>query len=86
MLAFPAAMVRDAHERPEGMDEAAVPMIDLGGGAQAAIHVIQMVRDRRRMSGPPRLPPDYAPVDVSWKVAGIIASYTPYIRRVVWRE
>lgn len=86
ILGFPAIMIRDAHERPEGMDEAVVPMIDLMSSTQAAIRAIDHVRQRRANSGRPQMPLDYTADDVSWKVAGIIESYTPYVRRVVWRE
>jgi UDP-N-acetylglucosamine 2-epimerase (non-hydrolysing) len=80
LLGFPAVMIREAHERPEGMDEATVVMTSLEPDALA--RSIELVT--RHAAEPRRLPPDYAPDDVSRKVARIILSYTEYVNRVVW--
>jgi UDP-N-acetylglucosamine 2-epimerase len=80
ILGFPAINLRDTHERPEASEEAVVPMTGL-----AAPRVLQGVT--LAIAGPrARLPADYAPTDVSRKVAATILSYTDYVRRTVWRE
>lgn len=82
LLGFPAVTVREAHERPEGMDEGAVIMTGLDPR-----HIVESVGVTLRLFeqfGPCRLPPDYQVDHVSWKVAKIILSYTDYVNRRVW--
>ncbi|MGA4578496.1 non-hydrolyzing UDP-N-acetylglucosamine 2-epimerase [Limisphaera sp. VF-2] len=82
ILGFPAVTVREAHERPEGMDEGAVIMTGLDPR-----HIVESVAVTVRLFeqfGPCRLPPDYQVDHVSWKVAKIILSYTDYVNRRVW--
>ncbi len=82
ILGFPAVTVREAHERPEGMDEGAVIMTGL-----CPRHIVESVAVTVRLFeqfGPCRLPPDYQVDHVSWKVAKIILSYTDYVNRRVW--
>jgi len=81
ILGFPAVMIREAHERPEGMDEGNLVMAALSG--KPLITAIEMVRAQLE-EGPFRIPPDYAPDNVSRKVVRIIFSYTEYINRTVW--
>jgi len=81
MLGFPALNLREAHERPEAMEQAVVIMT--GIGSRQVLRGLDAVLGR---TGPPALPPDYAVSDVSEKVARIILSYTDYVRRTVWRE
>ncbi|MCS7090549.1 MAG: UDP-N-acetylglucosamine 2-epimerase (non-hydrolyzing) [Verrucomicrobiota bacterium] len=82
ILGFPAVTVREAHERPEGMDEGAVVMTGLDPR-----HILESVAVTLRLFeqfGPCRMPPDYQVDHVSWKVAKIILSYTDYVNRRVW--
>jgi UDP-N-acetylglucosamine 2-epimerase (non-hydrolysing) len=81
ILGFPAVNLRDAHERPEAMEQAVVMMTGLG-----AERVLQALDILAMQKGRPRLPADYAVPDVSEKVVRIILSYTDYVRRTVWKE
>lgn len=81
ILGFPALNIRDAHERPEAMEQAVVMMT--GIAPEAVLRALEVLLARTR---PPIVPPDYAVPDVSEKVVRIILSYTDYVRRTVWRE
>lgn len=85
ILGFPALNVREAHERPEGMEEAAVVMTGVREDRilQALELVLAQVRER---SSSPRLVGDYSMPNVSEKVVRIILSYTDYVRRTVYGE
>ncbi|QJP34921.1 UDP-N-acetylglucosamine 2-epimerase (non-hydrolyzing) [Nonlabens sp. Ci31] len=85
ILNFRALNIREAHERPEAMEEASVMMVGLEKERilQALEHVqLQQIDEHRSM----RLVADYSIPNVSEKVVRIILSYTDYIRKVVWRE
>jgi UDP-N-acetylglucosamine 2-epimerase (non-hydrolysing) len=85
ILNFPALNLREAHERPEGFEEAAVMMVGLEVSRirQAlAILEIQPRGDNRLL----RLVGDYSMPNVSDKVLRIIHSYTDYVNHVVWRK
>jgi UDP-N-acetylglucosamine 2-epimerase (non-hydrolysing) len=82
LLNFPAVMIREAHERPEGMDEGTVVMTSLK--SDSLMRAIDLVCREART--PRRLPPDYAPDDVSRKVVRVILSYTDFVNRKVWSK
>ena len=81
ILGFPALNIRDAHERPEAMEEAVVMMGGLAPEPVMRALAVLLARD-----APPRLPSDYAVPDVSEKIVRIMISYTPYVRERVWRQ
>ena len=81
ILGFPALNLRDAHERPEAMEEAVVIMAGL-----APPRVLQGLDLLAAQRTRPRLPADYSVPDVAEKVARIILSYSDYVRRAVWKE
>lgn len=85
ILNFPALNLREAHERPEGMEEAAVMMVGLEvNRVGQALEIL----DLQKKSDNPvhRIVEDYAIDNVSDKVVRIIISYTDYINRVVWKK
>jgi UDP-N-acetylglucosamine 2-epimerase (non-hydrolysing) len=84
ILGFPAVMLRDAHERPEGMDEGVAVMAGLG--AERVLQAVELVRAHVAGRPRPRPVPDYAGLDVSKTVVRIVLSYTDYVNRVVWRR
>lgn len=85
IMNFRALNIRDAHERPEAMEEASVMMVGLNpvrilqGLEQLSLQKIHSERNFRQVA-------DYSMPNVSDKVVRIIISYTNYIKRVVWSE
>ncbi len=85
ILDFPAVTIRQAHERPEGMDEGVLIMCGLK--KDRVIEAIKIVTDQsNRDKRVFRMVNDYRSKNVSEKVVRIIASYTDYVNRVVWRK
>ncbi|MDH3514519.1 MAG: UDP-N-acetylglucosamine 2-epimerase (non-hydrolyzing) [Gammaproteobacteria bacterium] len=85
ILGFPAVTIRQAHERPEGMDEGTLIMCGLKPPrVLEAVDVVmsQNAGDRGRF----RIVADYDTENVSGKVLRIILSYTDYVNRVVWHK
>ena len=85
ILHFPAIMIRQAHERPEGMDEASVVLSGLR--SDRVIESIDLVTSQYADDNNSiHSIKDYAPDNVSKKVVRIILSYTDYVNRVVWHK
>jgi UDP-N-acetyl-L-fucosamine synthase len=85
ILNFPALNLRDAHERPEAMAEAAVMMVGLE--VERLRQGLAILADQGRGAARTLRPvADYCVPNVSDKVLRIIHSYTDYVNRVVWRQ
>ncbi len=85
ILNFPALNLREAHERPEGMEEASVMMVGLE--VDRVMQALQVLESQ--LSGSDRsqrLVSDYSMPNVSDKIVRIVHSYRDYVMRTVWKE
>lgn len=82
ILGFRALNIRQAHERPEAMEEASVMMVGLK--KERILQGLEILETQKNDTL--RLVADYSMPNVSDKVLRIILSYTDYVNRVVWRE
>ena len=84
ILKFPAIMIRQAHERPEGMDEGTLIMSGLN--KKRIIESINIVTKLYKEGKVPNIIDDYNVDNVSQKVVKIIFSYIDYVNRNIWRK
>ena len=85
ILGFPAVTIRQAHERPEGMDEATLVMSGLDPAR--ILDAVELVTGQHAQNpAGTRMVSDYEPENVSGKIVRLIFSYTDYVNRVVWMK
>ena len=84
ILNLPAITIRQAHERPEGMDEGTLIMSGLK--KERVIEAINVITKQHRSKRVTKIVADYETNNVSKKVLRIILSYTDYINRFVWKK
>lgn len=85
LLNLPAITIRNAHERPEGMDVGTLVMSGLK--KDRVIDAVRMVTSQYDAANPPVLPvADYENPHVSKQIARIVLSYTDYVNRTVWHK
>ena len=85
ILEFPAVTIRNAHERPEGMDVGTLVMSGLEpADVLVAVRTVthQHFEEKVRVSPPT----DYQNTNVSSQIVRLIISYTGFVQRVVWRK
>jgi UDP-N-acetylglucosamine 2-epimerase (non-hydrolysing) len=82
ILRFPAVMIRDAHERPEGMDAGVAIMSGLG--PERVLQAVAMATTQPLPAAEDVMVSDYRDRHVARKVVRIVLSYVDYVRRTVW--
>jgi UDP-N-acetylglucosamine 2-epimerase (non-hydrolysing) len=80
LLGLRAVTIREAHERPEGMDQGTLIMTGLR--SERVLDAVRVVRSQDPGGFAP--PPDYGSTNVSQQVVRLILSYTDFVRRTVW--
>lgn len=83
ILNFAALNIREAHERPEGMEETAAMMVGLN--IERVMQGIMILEEQAKNTDI-RIVEDYSVPNVSEKIVKIIHSYTDYVNRVVWKK
>lgn len=81
ILNFKALNIREAHERPEAMEEGSVPLVGFSND-----RIIQAIEHLINSNSETKIVNDYTMPNVSEKVVRIILSYTDYVNRVVWKK
>lgn len=85
ILGFAALNIREAHERPEAMEEAAVMMVGLN--TERVMQALAILKKEKALGTVLNHPvADYSSTNVSEKVLKIILSYTDYVNRVTWKK
>jgi UDP-N-acetylglucosamine 2-epimerase (non-hydrolysing) len=84
LLGFPAVMLRQAHERPEGMDAGVAVMA--GWRRERILQAVALATDQHARMPRVDTVPDYAAKQVSRQVVRIILSYVDYVNRVIWHK
>jgi UDP-N-acetylglucosamine 2-epimerase len=82
ILGFPALNIREAHERPEAMEESSVMMVGLE--KERILQGLEVLKTQKKDTL--RNVADYSMPNVSDKVLRIILSYTDYVNKTVWRK
>ena len=85
ILKIPSLNIREAHERPEAMEEAAVMMVGLDQERTFQAITLLEHEDNIRQNDL-RIVADYQIPNVSEKVVRILHSYTDYVNRIVWKK
>ena len=84
IMGFSAIIVRQAHERPEGMDEGVTIMSGLD--LQRILDSIKVVVMQIQTFGPARIPRGYDVEQLFWEIAKIIFSHLDFVNRKVWSK
>lgn len=84
LLNLPAVTIRNAHERPEGMDEGTLIMCGLK--TERVMNAVQVVTDQHKKDRSFFIVPDYEGGMVSKKILRVVLSYVDFVNRVVWSK